>query len=705
MTYKEKLLKIISDEKEKIMNSEDVQKYKRSFEITDKIMGIFDDFTKINSITEDDMSYMEEEAVEVIKGIKFLCETNTIQSENSKNEIKRNLYTLLKLNVENKVFKDRNFDNLDKKLVELSDDQAILEKDLETNYDKVTKLIEKYHQKGLLTMEEAVRFNIEIGEIIAEKYRTSNKSEERGTIDINEITEEKEEEPEETTPIEEIENNEETAKEVFKEYGYNFESLHKTTKELIINYVDLNYAKYILSKLSEYNVSNEKLQAYQIAIFKILICKEEKETFNKVLEFVNNNECTLGALLRFDGIFHERSKRIILRGMQINPTVTSKQHNPLGIYLNIKRNHQNFMKNIELYKKCEERETITDANLNSAKQIGLCIQHERLLSNLAILRKYEIVKPNEFPKSFTALSGKYSAYQIDRFIECGLHDYIKQNTSYISKTAHPYKFYKIRRAQDLGISIFSKRGLKSEYTEDPTLARDKVHGEQSINVNGIYYQHRDEANNKPERIIQEEYTNEQYQRQNTRPVNESSFDKSGHYRYSYQFQECSPEYIFNRKGANPETDKIIVKHLTQIFDLAKESKVEIKDKDYEKAEESIIIKIFDEGECRTIKGRVPFKANNETYEFRAFNYPDTIIRISRLKVIKLISLLNTYTIDDKTIWELDKNDYTRKDTLVNIILAVVTNDSILSKWEINYLRSIIKSSIGNYLNSERRKSK
>ena len=112
MTYKEKLLKIISDEKEKIMNSEDVQRYKRSFEIANKIMlDILDDFTKINTITEDDLTYMEEDAVEVIKGIKYLCEINAIQSEDSKSEIKGLLYKLLKLNVTNKVFKDKRTTN------------------------------------------------------------------------------------------------------------------------------------------------------------------------------------------------------------------------------------------------------------------------------------------------------------------------------------------------------------------------------------------------------------------------------------------------------------------------------------------------------------------------------------------------------------------------------------------------------------------
>ena len=703
MTYKEKLLKTISDEKEKIMNSEDVQRYKRSFEITNKIMlDILDDFTKINTITEDDLTYMEEDAVEVIKGIKYLCEINAIQSEDSKSEIKGLLYKLLKLNVTNKVFKDKNFYNLDRKLSEILDDAEILEGDLETNYDKVTKLIEKYHKKELLTAEEAIRFNIEIGEIIAQKHRISENTE-KETIDINEIPKEPED-PEEITTLEEIGNNEEKIKELFKEYGYNFEELNKTTKELIIKYVDLEYAKYILSKLSEYKVSDEKLRDYQITIFQILICKEEKETFKKILEFVDNNECTLASLLKYTGIFHEQSKRIVLKGMQKNPDITSRQKDPLGIYLNIKRNHQNFMKNIELYKQCEGNKKITDAILNDAKQVGLCIKHEKLLANLDILRRYEIVKPNEFPKSFTAVSAKYSEYQIDRFIECGLQEYIKQNTYYISKTAHPYKFYKIRRAIDLGMPLFSRRGLKAEYTSDPTLARNKIHGEKSENVNGIYYQHKDIDNGKPAEIIQEEYTEEQYQMNNPRPI-DRSYSKSSHYKYSYKFQECNPNYIFSKYGRNTEADAEIVNHLNQIFSLAKESEVEVKDEDYAKTTETTQIKIFDEGKCQTIDGEFPIKVNNETYEFRAFRHPNAIIRISRLKVIKLFSLLNTYTIKGKTIVQLCKNNNNSKDTLVNIILAVVTNDSIISDWEIYYLRNIITSSLNEYLNSERRSRK
>ena len=703
MTYKEKLLKIISDEKEKIMNSEDVQRYKRSFEIANKIMlDILDDFTKINTITEDDLTYMEEDAVEVIKGIKYLCEINAIQSEDSKSEIKGLLYKLLKLNVTNKVFKDKNFYNLDRKLSEILDDAEILEGDLETNYDKVTKLIEKYNKKELLTAEEAIRFNIEIGEIIAQKHRISE-NKEKETIDINEIPKEPED-PEEITTLEEIENNEETIKELFKEYGYNFEELNKTTKELIIKYVDLEYAKYIMSKLSEYKVSDEKLRDYQITIFQILICKEEKETFKKILEFVDNNECTLASLLKYTGIFHEQSKRIVLKGMQKNPDITSRQKDPLGIYLNIKRNHQNFMKNIELYKQCEGNKKITDAILNDAKQVGLCIKHEKLLANLDILRRYEIVKPNGFPKSFTAVSAKYSEYQIDRFIECGLQEYIKQNTYYISKTAHPYKFYKIRRAIDLGMPLFSRRGLKAEYTSDPTLARNKIHGEKSENVNGIYYQHKDIDNGKPAEIIQEEYTEEQYRMKNPRPIY-GSYSKSSHYKYSYRFQECNPNYIFSKYGRNTEEDAEIVNHLNQIFSLAKESEVEVKDEDYAKATETTQIKIFDEGKCQTIDGEFPIKVNNETYEFRAFRHPNAIIRISRLKVIKLFSLLNTYTINGKTIGQLCKNNNNSKNTLVNIILAVVTNDSIISDWEIYYLRNIITSSLNEYLNSERRRRK
>ena len=459
-----------------------------------------------------------------------------------------------------------------------------------------------------------------------------------------------------------------------------------------------------MSKLSEYKVSDEKLRDYQITIFQILICKEEKETFKKILEFVDNNECTLASLLKYTGIFHEQSKRIVLKGMQKNPDITSRQKDPLGIYLNIKRNHQNFMKNIELYKQCEGNKKITDAILNDAKQVGLCIKHEKLLANLDILRRYEIVKPNGFPKSFTAVSAKYSEYQIDRFIECGLQEYIKQNTYYISKTAHPYKFYKIRRAIDLGMPLFSRRGLKAEYTSDPTLARNKIHGEKSENVNGIYYQHKDIDNGKPAEIIQEEYTEEQYRMKNPRPIY-GSYSKSSHYKYSYRFQECNPNYIFSKYGRNTEEDAEIVNHLNQIFSLAKESEVEVKDEDYAKATETTQIKIFDEGKCQTIDGEFPIKVNNETYEFRAFRHPNAIIRISRLKVIKLFSLLNTYTINGKTIGQLCKNNNNSKNTLVNIILAVVTNDSIISDWEIYYLRNIITSSLNEYLNSERRRRK
>lgn len=702
MTYKEKLLKIISDEKEKIMNNEDFKRYKSLLE-TNKIMNyVITDLTQINTITEDDMTYMEEDTANLIRAIKKICEINTSQSEQSRNEI-IGILQILRQNIINKVTKDKNFDDLGRKLSEILDDEKILEGDLEINYDKVTELIEKYHQKELITTEEAIRFNIEIGEIIAQNQRTTNQGKEKGTIDINEIPKEPED-PEEITTLEEIENNEETIKELFKEYGYNFEKLNQTTKELIIKYVDLEYARYILNKLLEYKVSDEKLRDYQIAIFQILICKEEKETFKKVLEFVDNNECTLASLLKYAGIFHEQSKRIVLRGMQKEPFEKSKQKDPLGIYLNIKRNHQNFMKNIELYKQCEGNKKITDNILNTAKQVGLCIKHERLLANLDILRRYEIVKPNEFPKSFTALSAKYSEYQIDRFIECGLQEYIKQNTYYISKTAHPYKFYKIRRAMDLGIPLFSTRGLKAEYTSDPTLARNKVHGEKSENVNGIYYQHKDIDNDKPAEIIQEEYTEEQYQMNNPRPI-DGTYSKSSHYKYSYKFQECNPNYIFSKYGRNTETDAEIVNHLNQIFSLAKESEVEVKDEDYAKTAETTQIKIFDEGKCQTIDGEFPIKVNNETYEFRAFRHPNAIIRISRLKVIKLFSLLNTYTINGKTIGQLCKNNNNSKNTLVNIILAVVTNDSIISDWEIYYLRNIITSSLNNYLNSERSKSK
>lgn len=698
MSNKDKLISIISNKKNEIDNKINtiISKY-------NKVSEIATDFNKVKDIKEEDINYYNNRTKETITFINRLITNNCLPTdEESINEIKKVILKLYKDEIE----QDNDLKLLNNTKEELEEEIRLINEDIQDNYEYLMDLLHNNYESGIFTPDEIIEMNLLIGNIIYDMG-----------INNEEIVNESEE-PVEVEYINECNNDVVDIEEIFKKYGYDYNTLSKKTRELIEKYVDIEYLDHVLELFKKYKVSNDSLVSNQKTVFKILVDKEDSDILDKVLEYVDQNDCTLGFLLKYDAMFHKRNKRFSPKKSNSKTNEESKVDDNSS-YFKTEGSHSDVIKNLDLVKKINKLERIDNTTLGKTKNVGLTVPHAKLMKNLQILYDYGIVPKGELPKYFSSLIGKYTSYQIDRFIECGLYDYIKNNQSYVNKTAHPFRFYKIRRALDLKIDIMSKSGMKTPYTADVPKSLGTTD-----NVNGIYYKSYEEDGEIKEEIVQEMYTDEQFQAANgVRYFLGNNSNKSGLYYGSYMFNEDSPktvmDRVIDRKVKNEEevTDQDKKKYyelatkLDELFSIYKESKIELTNEELEEAKNGKLITMLDRWICHTNNGNYRLKKDEYTYEFRAYKHPNDVIRISRIKVIKLFYILNkykiTYNYDNKQeknfIWSyLKDNDI--KELLVDVVLSAITYDSILSRWETYYLYVIVKSVLGGKTYKQEKRS-
>lgn len=668
MNYKEKLQNIIDSERKKIMNSETVQRYVQIFKISEKIQLAFNDFSKINEITEEDYNLLDKRTIAIITNIKILYEENEYNEEESKYDIRKNLYMIMKNIVKEKVFNDQEYNTLEQEMTYLNNIEDMLKKNIQENYEQILSYIDECKTKELLTIPEAISLHFDITqECITNKDTLNNEVEEKILV-------------ENEKPItEELIN-------LFKQYNYDFESLNEKIKQAMSKYVRLENAEYFLSHLNEYNVNKQGIVENQKEILKIML-DNDRTSFEKVMAYVDKNKCTMQKLLSI-APFHARTKTFIKKTEAIqNTTDLPKETLPTGDY-RIIGFAEDFFANSEFYKKVFNIDKIRDEDLID-KKVFFLTSNSKIVENLNILRRYGLVEKESFPQTVTSLIGKFTAYQADRFIECNQYDYLKNNLSYISRTKSPTKFYKIRRGTDLGDIITNQKGMLKKYREDKN---------SSLGISQVI----DQENPNNIRIKQAMFSKEQFEQVlagNPRLIRKDETQKSKEqfleriYYTSYKFHEFTPEYIFNY--SNNKNQSYIANNnaslRNQVSEILNSDETEIYTEEELKTteENNEFFKLFENGSCRTVVGKYPIKKDECTYEFRPLRHPMNPIIISRPKVLRLLTLLDKNDVLNNPAYNIDDQ--------TNIILSAVVKDSILSIWELTYLRKIIRAAITNSL--------
>lgn len=625
------------------------QEYLRYFHTIRKLNGIIEGNKEIIDLNSSDLELFDDDCKNIIENIKYISLFQL--GEYSKEETNNSL-VFIKEQLIKKIKKDVSYyDKLYKNLKYLSNLEESFN-DIQNNYSLIMEFIEFCYKEKKITLEQAISLNLDIVNAYIIKKDNDDV--------VEEIIEENEE------PIYE------QLEELFEKYGYDFNELEKKVREKFNKYVKLDYTEYILSKLFEFGVTKEEVKSYQKTIFKIII--DKKNTFDEICEFINNNDCTMSKMLSFDTMFHKKKVKYIQKNKKHPHIIDTPPKSETD--LTIIGTYDDSIKNIELLKNNTNIGKITNKFLEN-KQVFINTQHSKIIKNLEILREYGIIGKNEFPDDVSCLIGIFTGYQLDRFIEVGLEDYIKTYPSYVNKTKSPFKFYKIRRGNDLGDTVVFGRGMYKKFTDDNNsyegISRVQIDDEIKINQQYLKYEQlrgipqerkRTPFISRHERLSSTEYLKRLY--------------KDG-----YRYQEFTSHQIFHKTEL---TFSYVIDTILKNDDYNVDYvNTDIYNNDYIKALDNYI--------CETNEGSYPLKQDNNTYVFRPYKFPNLGIIISRQKVLRLCNLLNQSGI------LMDKN--LTYDTKINVILSAVVKDSIISYWEFNYIRHILKSVFESFKNEHK----
>ena len=639
MKNKELLIQLYRD-----MNQE-YQEYVRVIDVVRKLNSIIDDTRDISILNDADLELLDTDGKFIVENIKFvstfrLSSFTKDEKNNSLNHIKEQLIKSLDNSLEY-------YENLEKSLEYFSNLVDALN-DIQLGNNIVMEFIEYCYRGKKITLEQAISFNFEL---VSEFL---NKREE--VDEIEEVIYENEESI-----------NEELV-ELFEKYGYNFDKLSDKVKNKFNKYAKLDYTEYVLSKLSEYGVKQLEIKNNEKAILRIII-DSKNNTFDEVCEFVSNNKCKLSTMLSFDSVFHRRKKKYITKKHGGNGSGNKEYIPVVDSDLAVIGSYDDSIKNIELLKSSNDNSNKSLDELLKKTHTFVAEPHAKILKNLEILRVYGVVAKDEIPKDVSCLIGNFTAYQLDRFIEVGLEDYIKKNTSYVIRPKSPFKFYKIRRGNDLGDVITRGRGIKKEYNDD------------NIEIHGISrIQQGDEIKISQKYLTNDELRDIPSDRKRKINLGYGRLPRAEYYKKlykeSYWYQEFTPSKIFSRDDLSLS---YIIDSIFQSDDYGFDYALsDIYDNEY--------IMMLDNYFCYTNDGDYSLKLNDNTYEFKPYRFPNLGIKISRQKILRLCYLLkeNGLLLDNEL----------SLDTKVGILLSVVVKDSVLSYWEFGYIRKILKSMVG-----------
>lgn len=633
----------------------------------------FDDI--INLSSEELSMFSSPESLRIIESLKVVSGKKGWRADTIIKLIKR----LKEDIVDNKMKEfDKEKDSLDE-IYKIVDEDLFLEKS-----DLILDLIKLSVDNELISFLDAAKLN----------FYVLNKSVSE-TISLNE------DEIEVISLIENIESTEIVRNKIsalFERYGYKYDaSKMDYLDEKLVNYVDVEYLNYILSKFKEYGVSEKMLYSRRIAFCNIVL-DNDMNSFNAILNFIDTNNCDLSTLLSVPAIFSKRKKNYVARQKsQGNTKRSASDEKNNSIVLSINGAYQDFFENVLLYKQLSGDIVFDNSDFLRLGKF-LCTPNSLIRKNLKILEKYGIVKKGELPKAMISLCGNNVEYIIDRLIEVGLFEqYLlpRINSSGEEKTArgtyfldgdnNPLKFYKMKRANDIGDTILATNGgIKKVFKDNDTLyagiGLKRDNDGISIIQQPLSLKYIESIDPRVRKELPEVVT--------SKLISASSDDIAKiHFRLLYQyrindsvdiFKHSDDRMITTLKG--DQVKRVFDKDYKDAFSLEDLSSV-INDK---------YIKLLDKAIYCDEKGNfVKVKKDDLTYEFRDFGDSKSKLIISRLKVLRLCKLLK-----ENHCWLTKKSSGIE---IENMLLSILLKDSIVCEMDVLNLKFLVKQILSNGL--------
>lgn len=512
--------------------------------------------------------------------------------------------------------------------------------------------------------------------------------------------------------IEENEHPEEINKqleELFKKYNYPYNEKIFKSKGIVQmkKFAKIDNARKVLEFFQKYNIKQNDFCDHNIKAIINIIIFYDQDAIDGISKFLEYNSCTLSTLLEFPSIFFKGKNDYAFKIHHRNKKVLSKTN---GSIIKPPGSFENFFKNLELLKNSgriilNDENKITDYSFAIHKDGDgfkefLQESNERITKNLELMRKYGIISENKLPNALMAAQGSHVEYVLDRFVEAGLFNILKENNYYMHKFLYTkFRWYKIKLAMILGEKITPSRGkgLSKSLTDEDKIFHGMSRSTEKGYIDNIY---QDEVINYIPDEIFAKLRNLPYSHKIVFRSDNLSVAKHRLYDHYLKLHEKSVDDIFNilynnqNDNAEIEESKILSAKITKAFV-----------QDYQKNiinPETENDKYFKMIENATFNGR-NIKVDNNTYEISNSENNYSLgfsIKISRQKVIRLCSLLK-----QNNCWINDEMSEKEKTA---VIMTVLLKDSIITNYEYGIIRNTVKqwvSSFGQMSMSEGERSR
>lgn len=646
MDYNKVLINLIEDKKSLIMNNN--EEYCRYMLLLNKLDSVLLDFNNISKIDSSELELFNNPiAARYIAGIEYFSKLDSVDKTELLVKVEELKNMLLLAMNNNEVIKKLQND--------LSDLDLLYNKLNNNEFDAelLFEFIKNCYNDKLIDIKTAIELNLYVA------YESSNKVYNDVEDDVVVLSEN------EVSILDELRTT-------FSLYGYDYDNmkLSKKIREKLEKYARIDYLDFVLSILKDNNITVSDFEDRHGVICDIIIYND-REALIGIDNFVKSNNCSLSDLLGMGGIFHKRQRKFKFKGKGYIDGPTNNGETIPGEY-------DSFMKNIEIYKKLNNLPSdhkMTSIDFEN-RTIFFTTPHIKILRNLSILTAYGVLENGRLSGAISCLVGSNLEYLLDRCIESGLFDYCRKNLSFLELDSKEFRWYKIKRAIDLGDGLIRGKGLKRE------LKLERAYG-------GIKLIPKD-----GNMVIEQE------------PINSDKMASLGK-------DVCSS--LFKKFAEDPNCDidklrfELFYKYRTfDIFDLFKRTninfsklsliranfyrKVDI-DSSFLKQSDDQYIKLLDEAILCDNNGQLyNCMVDDKTYQIVSDAYPGIKVLISRYKVLQLVKILKEEQLwINDTFSDLDKE---------NLLLSVLLKDTIVSDMEMQAVRITVR----NILNGELKKN-
>lgn len=546
-------------------------------------------------------------------------------------------------------------------------------------YNLVLDFIKLGFENKLLSITEAINLNFYVLEQCSNYKNALEQEDDIKTLEL----------------YENIESDEIVRKslyDIFSKYGYIYDPEKMgDLDDRIVKFVNLKYVDYVLSKFVKYGVENDEIYIRKRAIYNIIM-DGDWETFDSILDFVDSNECSLSYLLSVPAIFAKNRKKYVEKN------ITDK--NKAGVQFEVFGANSDFFDNMAIYKERSGVSVIKSSDLESLGKF-LCTPTGLIKRNLLLLERYNIITKGTLPKAIFALCGNDTEYIIDRFIETGLYeDYlcarinkngeVKQarGTYFLNSDNNPFKFYKMKRANDIGVAILaSNGGIKKVFKDNNEefmgiTSRVDDSGKIVISQKPLSMDTMSEINmsvkkSLPE-VLQHKIDEGRIHRSSIGPLCFNNL---------YKYKTFNPIEIFAASDKNSVTnlkgDRVSWVFKNDYRDTVSDDEMEVVSMDS-------FIQLLDTSGYSDSDGNFkPLKTSEFKYEFSYPGFPNINIIISRQKVLRLCKLLK-----DNGCWINQESSNVDKE---NTLLSVIIKDTIISDTEMIVLRLAVRQFLANQI--------